>query len=67
MRPPEDDVLLRDMLDHARRATDAIAVAVEAGVAGAVDLAHPSGPEWGQDLERAQACSCRQRHVPALQ
>lgn len=25
MRPPEDDVLLRDMLDHARRANDAIA------------------------------------------
>ena len=25
MRPPEDSILLRDMLDHARRATDAIA------------------------------------------
>ena len=25
MRPPEDDVLLRDMLDHARRAVDAVA------------------------------------------
>jgi len=25
MRPPEDDVLMRDMLDHARRAHDAIA------------------------------------------
>jgi uncharacterized protein with HEPN domain len=25
MRPPEDDVLLRDMLDHARRASGAIA------------------------------------------
>ena len=25
MRPPEEDVLLRDMLDHARRAVDAVA------------------------------------------
>ncbi len=25
MRPPEDDVLLRDMLDHARRAVTAVA------------------------------------------
>ena len=25
MRPPEDEVLLRDMLDHARRAGDAVA------------------------------------------
>jgi uncharacterized protein with HEPN domain len=25
MRSPEDDVLLRDMLDHARRAVDAVA------------------------------------------
>ena len=25
MRPPEDDVLLRDMLDHARRAVEAVA------------------------------------------
>ena len=25
MRPPEEDVLLRDMLDHARRAVEAVA------------------------------------------
>ena len=25
MRPPEEDALLRDMLDHARRAVDAVA------------------------------------------
>ena len=25
MRPPEDEVLLRDMLDHARRAAEAVA------------------------------------------
>jgi uncharacterized protein with HEPN domain len=25
MRPPEDDVLLRDMLDHARRVAEAVA------------------------------------------
>ncbi len=37
-------------------------VAVEAGVAGAVDLAHPAGPDRAPDLVRPQPRPGRERH-----
>ena len=35
-------------------------------VAGAVNLAHTPGPEGLEDLVRAEACLCRQRHAAVL-
>ena len=37
-------------------------VAAEAGVAGAVDLAHPAGPDRAQDLVRPEPRSGCERH-----
>jgi hypothetical protein len=41
-------------------------VATEPGVAGAVNLTHPPGPDGLEDLVGAEACSCRQRHPANL-
>ena len=37
--------------------------AIEALVVGAVDLAHATGPERRDDLVRAEARTCGQRHI----
>ena len=39
-------------------------VAVEAGVVGAIDLAHATGTDGGRDLVRAKASTGSQRHGP---
>ena len=38
----------------------------ELEIVGTVDLVHPPGPEWSQDLVEAKACSRRQRHTAVL-
>jgi len=41
--------------------------AVEAGITGLVDLAHPAGPNGGLDLVRAEAGTGREGHRGARQ
>src|SRR4051794_12236559 len=39
-------------------------VPLQLGVAGAIDLAHASGPDAADDLVRTEPCSWRERHRP---